>query len=120
MTENNDLEAFSLLEHSQNNCKNGISIAMNNFNSSPRIVEVRIVFLTIGEVDTMNEKYQAQVKIRSKWYENEELEEYDPNKNWNPKLFIENALHDLKEEITYTITKLENKTMIVETRISRG
>ena len=88
---------------------------------SIKIIEVKIEFVAIGEVDTMNEKYQAQVKIKSKWVENEIIDEYDPDEHWNPKLFIENAFHDLKEEIHYKATKYDDKrTLITETRISKG
>lgn len=36
--------------------------------SYAKLVWVRIEFITFGEVDTLSEKYQAEVKIRSKWY----------------------------------------------------
>ena len=38
-------------------------------------------------------KQQLPVKIKSKWIENENIKDYDPKEYWNPKLFIENALH---------------------------
>ena len=41
-----------------------------------------IQFLTIGEVDTTNEKYQAEVLIRSRWYMDEEVEKYDKAIHW--------------------------------------
>lgn len=86
-----------------------------------RLIWVRIEFVTIGEVDTMNEKFQAEVKIRSKWYDQGDFTEYDKNKNWYPKLYIENALHDVKEEISYSVTRLEDdKCMITETRVAKG
>jgi hypothetical protein len=47
---------------------------------SPKIVECSIQFVQIGEVDTMNEKYQAIVQIKAKWYEDEEITEYDAKK----------------------------------------
>lgn len=87
----------------------------------PRFVEVRIVFLQIGEVDTINEKFQAVVKTKAKWYDTEIITEYDPKKHWNPKLFIENALHEkFKEEITYEVARYFDKTIVTETRISKG
>ena len=75
------------------------SINIEIINKSLRIIEVQIVFLQIGEVDTMNEKFQAIVKIKSKWLENEIITDYDPKGYWNPKLFIENALHVLIQKI---------------------
>jgi hypothetical protein len=100
--------------------------SLNKLNSvvENKIVWVRIEFENIGEVDTMNEKYQAQVRIKSKWYHidnAEDVSNYDPKKHWYPKLYIENALHDVKEEISYKVNKLENgRTMITETRVARG
>ena len=68
-------------------------VKMASINNYAKLVEVRIEFMSLGEVDTMNEKFQAIVKIKSKWIENENIKDYDPKEYWNPKLFIENALH---------------------------
>ena len=93
-------------------------------NSRLKIVEVSIEFLQFGEVDTMNEKYQAQVRIIAKWFDDEEIdpnEKFDPDDHWNPKLYIENAFPDVKEEIKYKTKKIdEMKTQIIQTRISKG
>lgn len=94
---------------------------MESFSTDLRIIECSIEFLQIGEVDTMNERYQAIVKTKSKWYENEILTEYDPKKNWNPRLYIENALHEkFQEEINYKIVTIDKRTLITEIRISKG
>ena len=85
-----------------------------------KLIWVRIEFCGIGDIDTVNEKYQAEVKIKSKWYDEGDIEEYDKKKHWYPKLFIENALDNVKEEITYDVTKVDDKCMIVETRIAKG
>ena len=54
-------------------------------------------------------------------YESEDLEEYDPEINWYPKLFVENAIYDkYYEEISYRITKIDGKTLITETRVCKG
>jgi hypothetical protein len=85
-----------------------------------KLIEVRIEFLSFGEVDTMNEKFQAEVKVRSRWYDDEDIEIYDKSIHWYPKLFIENALHDVKEEISYQVDKLNDKSIITEIRIAKG
>jgi hypothetical protein len=41
--------------------------AKDNRERYPRIVWIRISFENFGEVDTMNEKYQALVRIKCKW-----------------------------------------------------
>lgn len=96
------------------------SFSMEMEESTARTVEVAIQFLTIGEVDTTSEKYQAEVMIRSRWLDDEDIGAYDKTKHWYPKLFIENALHDLKEEVTYETERIDDKTMVTEIRISRG
>ena len=58
---------------------------------------------------------------RSSWYDNEDLEEYDPDVNWYPKLFVENAIYDkYYEDISYRLHKIDGKTMITETRVCKG
>lgn len=116
------MEAINTNEtnNNNNNNENELAIPGQNDSSYAKLVWVRIEFLTFGEVDTFNEKYQAEVKIRSKWYDEGDIEEYDRDKHWYPKLYIENAMHDVKEEIKYTVTKLEDKVMITETRTAKG
>jgi hypothetical protein len=85
-----------------------------------RIVQVVIEFTRIGEIDTMNEKYQAEVIIESKWRDKHDIREYDPNFHWNPRLFIENAINEIKENITYRVTKENGISIITEIRRSKG
>lgn len=100
-----------------------VAIPMEKFKREEafaKLVWVRIEFCSFGDVDTVNEKYQAEVKIKSKWYHEEAIDEYDKKKHWYPKLFIENALDSVKEEITYEVTKVEDKSMITEIRVAKG
>src|SRR5690242_17031612 len=91
-------------------------------------VYVRLMFLRIGEIDTLNEKYQAQASIEGRWpVEFEKLQSILSSEeqrrlidgkpisllkyaesNWHPQLYIENALGDLKEQIRYS-AKLSKK-----------
>ena len=95
-------------------------IKMNNENNYAKLVVVIIEFISIGEVDTTNEKYDAEVKIISKWIDDEEIDEYDKKKHWYPQLFIVNAFYDVKEDIQYRVDRFENKSIITETRIAKG
>jgi hypothetical protein len=95
-------------------------LKMSSSSNYAKLIEVRIEFLTFGEVDTMNEKFQAEVRVRSRWYDDEDIDIYDKTKHWYPKLFIENALHDVKEEISYQVDKLNDKSIITEIRIAKG
>jgi len=100
------------------------------------------MFLRIGEIDTLNEKYQAQASIESRWPI--QLEKILPNlssseqkrlihgksvsiikyseSNWHPQLYIENALGDLKEQIRYSAkkSKIDNQIYICEHRDIKG
>jgi hypothetical protein len=92
------------------------------------IVEVSVLFLSIGEIDTMNEKYQAEICIESRWSFNDPILadpsflnlRYDPNNHWNPQLYIENALSDVKETITYRIIQSYDGYYVNETRHLKG
>lgn len=62
-------------------------------NSVKHVVQTAFEFTSIGEIDTLNEKFQAEVTIESRWKIDALAEpdilnkgEYDPKKNWNPKL----------------------------------
>ncbi|CAF4376621.1 unnamed protein product, partial [Adineta steineri] len=38
--------------------------------TNARIVRIRLVFIHIGEIDTLNEKYQADIYYEARWMEN--------------------------------------------------
>ena len=67
----------------------------------PRTVFVKVDFIKLGEIDTMNENYNAEIIIESKWIETEEIINYNSEIHWNPKFSIENALQIQNEKIKY-------------------
>ncbi|UJR38751.1 hypothetical protein I4U23_031416 [Adineta vaga] len=106
------------------------------------IVYVRLVFLRIGEIDTLNEKYQAHASIESRWVVSSDkflsiipsvdqerlingksisLEQYHES-YWHPQLYIENALGDLKEQVKYSakINPRDHKIYVCEHRVIKG
>ncbi|CAF3622410.1 unnamed protein product [Rotaria socialis] len=104
-------------------------------------VGIRLMFQRIGEIDTLNEKYQAQASIEARWIIpfDELFEILPPNdrtslnqgksvslikfadNHWHPQLFIENAVGDLKEQIRYTAKKIsEDQACICEHRDIKG
>ncbi|CAF1035756.1 unnamed protein product [Rotaria sp. Silwood1] len=105
------------------------------------LVGIRLMFIRIGEIDTLNEKYQAQASIEARWVvpsvnffstlspldqdafnrgKSVSLIKYTET-NWHPQLFIENALGDLKEQIRYTARKTSNdQACICEHRDIKG
>lgn len=87
----------------------------------PKHVQVYIHFGRIGEIDTMNEKYQAEFTVESSWISNEPISNYDPNVHWNPKLYIENAIQEPKESIKYSLSRdANNNCIITEIRQVKG
>jgi hypothetical protein len=119
-----------------------------NFNHSSRQstkvikVYIRLMFLRLGEIDTLNEKYQAQASIEARWAV--KLEKLSANlsaddqkhliegksvtllkyteSNWHPQLYIENAVGDLKEQIRYNAkkSKKDNEYYVCEHRDVKG
>ncbi len=105
-------------------------------------VYVRLMFLRIGEIDTLNEKYQAQASIEARWevkFENLSADlSADDQKHlmdgksvsllkyaeshWHPQLYIENALGDLKEQIRYSAKRSKdgNEFYVCEHRDVKG
>lgn len=104
------------------NAKHSARLSFNDEEADIRIVQVVIEFTRIGEIDTMNEKYQAEIIIESKWRDKRDYDniEYDPDVHWNPRLFIENAINEIKENITYRVTKENGSSIITEVRRSKG
>jgi hypothetical protein len=86
----------------------------------PKDVQISIQFLRIGEIDTINEKYYAEICIESRWVEKANINAYDPKVYWNPKIYIENALLDPKEEIIYEIKKFYDMVRVKEIRFVKG
>lgn len=105
-------------------CDNSINLNKENkdvVEQEQRIVYVSTQFLRIGEIDTMNEKYYAEVSIEANWLEkNFTRNYYDSKIDWNPKLYIENTLLEPKEEITYEVQRSKDSVKIKETRYVRG
>uniref|UniRef100_A0A1I8FD75 Neur_chan_LBD domain-containing protein n=1 Tax=Macrostomum lignano TaxID=282301 RepID=A0A1I8FD75_9PLAT len=93
------------------------------------VVEIRVVFLKIGEIDTLKELYHADAFIQAKWKEPllegrgaEELKSIDLEKYWNPLLYIDNILSETKEA-TWVVAQhdpLNSDVYIVERRRLKG
>ena len=93
------------------------------------VVTCSLQFIQIGEVDTVNERFQAIIELEAKW-EDKKIPNNNLNKiiqskdwkEWDPKIFIENSLYDKNniEEITFFATKISNSIQVTETRIIKG
>ncbi|CAF3611252.1 unnamed protein product [Rotaria sordida] len=130
--------ALTVFQKTTEECLDSSSI----FSSKAIKVYIRLMFLRIGEIDTLNEKYQAQASIESRWPI--EFDKLLPNlssdeqtrliqgksislikyaeSNWHPQLYIENILSDLKEQLRYSakISQENNQIYICEHRDIKG
>jgi hypothetical protein len=104
--------------------------SLSGLESNPREVQIRTVFLRVGEIDTLNEKFYAEILVECKWEEPELKNEFESSSNgcsfssisfmgkykeerelndasryWNPMIYVENALNDPKCVVHYKIKK---------------
>ncbi len=86
----------------------------------PRDVHLSIEFMRLGEIDTIGEKFYAEVLIQSVWIDVEKISNYNSQIHWNPKLYVENALLEPKQEINYVISKFYDMTRVKEIRFVKG
>ena len=85
-------------------------------------LQCHVEFVKIGQIDTREEYYGATVKIKTKWYENGIIKNYDPEVQWNPKIYIENAIVDVNyfQDASYEVAQDGDRTEITETRKCKG
>ena len=89
-------------------------------NLGAKIVTINVKFMWIGEIDIKNERFQAKVIIESIWDLDKTIEKYDPKIHQNPKIVIENAMTDVKEEIEYELVQTSSANTVVEKRLAKG
>ena len=112
---------------------------MNNVKDLPPvIIECKVNLSRMGTINTLMENFNCQAYIESCWEDDKlfdslltkldidmsllEIEDifkylsehvktfkYDSSKEWSPLIFIENAIGDLKEDITYNLEIIEKK-----------
>lgn len=86
-----------------------------------KMIECRVEFVTLGEVDTFREQFKAHVLVRSRWMHQEKITSYDPKQDWNPKLFLENLIPEkFYEEVKYKLVQVDDRTEITEIRSCKG
>jgi len=81
------------------------------------VVKIYAIFLKIGEIDNVKERFQADVLVISTWEDNTiETTKFDPKTHWKPEIYIENAVSNTKQEISYKIEKQKGSTFVIEYR----
>jgi len=91
-------------------------------------VYIRIVFLKIGEIDTVKENFYGEAFIQSQWREpdldsctEEDFEDLDLTSYWNPELQIENGVGEVRETTWHNLVRLkEGGAMIQEKKNVKG
>ena len=82
-------------------------------------VRVSIVFTRLGEIDTINERFSCEATLFITWRESTNILQkhdggsgdnsyvWDSNKLWDPQLYIDNAIGDVKEkDVKFRLEKL--------------
>jgi hypothetical protein len=108
-----------------NTANSKLNLYVNNENikkPDPVVVQIYLIFLRIGEIDNVKERFQADAYLEASWEDNsvDIKNGFNPHQNWDPELFIENAVGNLKQDIKYRVEKKDNKTKIVEMRTIKG
>ena len=87
-------------------------------------VFIQVNITKINDIDTVNQRFQAEAIIESKWQDpsiKSVNDVIDANKIWKPELYIENAINDVKEDIRYRIISDDQGALYVyEFRKVRG
>jgi hypothetical protein len=89
-------------------------------------VFIQVNITKINDIDTVNQRFQAEAIIESKWYDPSITsihDTIDPNKIWKPELYIENAINDVKEDTRYRVVvggDSNSHLMVCEIRKVKG
>ena len=91
-------------------------------------VYVRVVFLKIGEIDTLKEQYNADAFVQARWREpfldgrrEINIDHIDWEKYWNPKVYVENSLGEPRESIWQTLMfNRQGEATVCERRRIKG
>lgn len=89
-----------------------------------RTVQIRLQFLNFGTINTVNEVYRATILMKARWTEARRINIYDPDMDWNPRLYIENgqtiSTVNWVEETRYELRHFDEYTEITEIKSITG
>jgi len=75
--------------------------------SEPVEIRVRCIFSRVGEIDTLNERYTAEIFFEASWYDKDHknISKYDPQMGlFNPQLVVLNHIGDsLRHDVNISI-----------------
>ena len=96
--------------------------------TDPIEVNLSVIILGMHEIDTVNEKYTAEIYLKSRWSATKEFEiipdlhtiAHDWKPKWKPDLQIINTITESKCEVWYKIEEKGTETNIIEMRRMKG
>ena len=102
-----------------------LNLYINNENLKkpyPVTIEVYLIFLRVGEIDNVKERFQTDAFFEACWEDNtiDPKQGFDPRQHWEPELFLENAVANLKQDIKYRVERVGNRTKVYESRMIKG
>ncbi len=81
-------------------------------------VHIRCIFLRVGEIDTLNERYYAELLLEASWeeisFKGLQTRPFDPTIHWTPELELINGIGELQDDITYSVG-YEKKNLVTIT-----
>ncbi|CAF3971476.1 unnamed protein product [Rotaria sp. Silwood2] len=102
-------DAKDIGEKNCNDLKSTLSkhLIFKQFDESPIKVQVRCVFMRVGDIDTLNERYYAEILFEASWEEPKlkglHKKSFDPMVYWTPQLELVNGIGELHDTITYSV-----------------
>jgi hypothetical protein len=84
-------------EHTESTYLSNVSPTISNDKHAPVEIRVRCIFLRVGEIDTLNERYTSEIFFEASWYIRDPKIEfkYDPQiGHFNPQLVVLNHIGD--------------------------
>ena len=90
--------------------------------SESTTVQIYLTFLRVGEIDNVKERFQADAYFEASWVDNsvDPGASFSPQQQWEPELFLENAVANLKQDIRYRVERVGEDVRIFECRLIKG
>ena len=93
------------------------NLQLNDTNAKE--VEVTFEFYRIGHINSTSGKFEASLIVQAKWFvdsrleENSDIFDYNADKHWNPKLYIENEIATNNETV-YRVEEVSDSLVCVK------
>ncbi len=81
------------------------------------LVKVAFEILCIGEIDTIQETFQANLRIYSSWHADQDFNgDYHPAIHWNPHLYVDNVVR-CNQNVRYEVKFMSDQNHYAITEI---